>query len=90
MVKHIYIDIDDPQYNFLLKLKGNKDWKTFFLELASQINPEGEIIADLLQVKQKALYYIQNKEKLSKLNECLDQAVKIIEDKQEKVEAKAN
>jgi len=90
MVKHIYIDIDDPQYSFLLKLKGNKDWKTFFLELASQINPEGEIIADLMQTKQKALYYIENKEKLNKLNECLDNAIKILEEEEKKVEAKAN
>jgi len=89
MVKHIYIDIDDPQYNFLLKLKGNKDWKTFFLELASQINPEGEIIADLLQTKQKALYYVEDKEKLNKLIECIDKAVAILEEKKEKIEAKA-
>ena len=88
MVKHIYIDLDDQQYIFLTKLKGGKDWKTFFMELASKVNPEGELLSDLLEIKRKATGYIDDKDKLNKLVKCLDQAIEILQEKA--IEAKAN
>lgn len=38
-VKHINLDLSEEDYALLKQLKGEKDWKSFILELAQSQNP---------------------------------------------------
>lgn len=39
LVKHITLDLSEEEYVFLKQLKGEKDWKTFIMELVQSQNP---------------------------------------------------
>jgi len=78
MVKHLYIPLDDDDYQFLTTFKGSKTWKELLKEIVEMIDVESRIYEHAEFIKLMASRFIEDKEKREQIIELAEKIQKLV------------
>ena len=86
-VKHVNLDLSQEEFIFLKSLKGEKDWKTFIIELAKIKNSPIYYSKKINEIKAEIKEYLKDDQLRSSIIEKLmDISVLIINNKIDEAE----